>query len=473
MVFSSTEFLLLFLPVVLILYNISKNIKYRNVILLAASLFFYAWGEPVFVFLMLFSVLINYFIGLIIGKSENRKKQKLVLITGLIFNIIILFVFKYLGFACNIFNAVFNTELSVQITLPIGISFFTFQIMSYIFDVYYKKAEVQKNYFNLLLYVSMFPQLIAGPIVRYQTIADEISSRTVTKEDFTKGITRFVYGLAKKIVISNYVALIADNIFTSDFGDMSVMTAWLGAFAYTLQIYFDFSGYSDMAIGLGLLFGFHFDENFNYPYAASSITDFWRRWHISLSTWFRDYLYIPLGGNRVSAKRHFLNMLVVWLFTGIWHGANFTFIIWGLAYFVLLCIEKYAGFTKKIGWFSHIYTMFFVVLLWVLFRAESVTQAFEYIKIMFGGGYTFADKFFIYYIDSGKWVLIIGALLSVPVLKKIYNAVISKAIKKPEAEKAVRTLVDAGEGLLVLALFALCVILCVNFKYNPFIYFNF
>lgn len=472
MVFSSTEFLLLFLPTVIIFYNLSKNIKYRNFVLLISSLFFYAWGEPIFVFLMLFSVLVNYFIGLKIGKSEKHRNKKLLLIAGTIWNLLLLFIFKYLGFACNIINNIFKTNTNINIVLPIGISFFTFQIMSYIFDVYYKKAEVQKSYFKLLLYISMFPQLIAGPIVRYTSIEVEISNRMTTPEELTKGIVRFAYGLAKKIIISNYVALIADNIFTSDYSNMSVMTAWLGAIAYTLQIYYDFSGYSDMAIGLGLLFGFHFEENFNYPYYASSVTDFWHRWHISLSTWFRDYVYIPLGGNRVSKSRHFLNMFIVWLFTGIWHGANFTFILWGLAYFLLLCLEKSTGFTKKIKWFSHIYTLFVVVILWVLFRAESITQAINYLRIMFGGAYAFIDDFFLFYIDCGKWILLIGAIFALPLLKNLYNLIIKK-ISDSKYNKSFLIVIDFIESIVVILLFILCIILCINSNYNPFIYFNF
>lgn len=472
MVFSSTEFLLLFLPAVILLYQLSSNLKYKNFILLLSSLFFYAWGEPIFVFLMLFSVLINYFVGLGIDKYENKSKKKILLITGTVWNLIILFVFKYLGFACDIFGSIFKTDTDVNIVLPIGISFFTFQIMSYVFDVYYQKAKVQKSYFNLLLYISMFPQLIAGPIVRYQTIADEISDRKITSAEFTKGVTRFVYGLSKKVIISNYVALVADNIFASDFNKMSVMTAWLGAIAYTIQIYFDFSGYSDMAIGLGWLFGFHFEENFNYPYSASSVTDFWRRWHISLSSWFRDYVYIPLGGNRVSKGRHLFNMFAVWLFTGIWHGANFTFIVWGLAYFLLLCFEKYTGFAKKIKWFSHIYTLLVVVVLWVVFRAESLTQAGEYLKIMFGGAYAFADEFFMFYFNSSKWVLLVGGIFALPVLKNLYSLIVDKLLKSNNGKKF-SIVIDLIESLTVMALFVMCVILCINSTYNPFIYFNF
>lgn len=480
MVFSSPEFLLFFLPAVLVLYHLFKSIHWRNAILMIASLIFYAWGEPVYIFLMLASILINWLVGLGIDRYESQSKRKSVLIVGLVFDIGILFIFKYLSFFCKNIGLLLGTSTELTIALPIGISFFTFQIMSYLIDVYRHDACVQKNIVKLALYITMFPQLIAGPIVRYQTIAEEISNRRSTPDDFTEGMVRFVYGLSKKIIISNYVASIADNIFALGDDSLSVMTAWLGAIAYTLQIYFDFSGYSDMAIGLGLIFGFHFEENFNYPYAASSVTDFWRRWHISLSVWFRDYVYIPMGGNRVSKKRWILNLFTVWLLTGIWHGANWTFVLWGLLYFVVQLIEKLTHFPEKMKAFSHVYTMLVVVLLWVIFRSDTVSEAFHYIGVMFGGGYCFSDKLFTFYLDSGKWVLIAGAVFALPVCSKIKEKLFGSGtgrVLQPEngdqKSKALSVVWNLVSSVSVLVLFVLCVILCVNSTYNPFIYFNF
>ena len=474
MVFSSALFLFLFLPIVLILYYnpIIKKRGYRNAILLISSLFFYAWGEPVFVFLMMLSIVLNFAIGLAIDKNESHRKRKAWLTAAIIFDVLVIFVFKYLGFAVSNICALTGIEnVRVNIALPIGISFFTFQIMSYVFDVYYKKAKVQKNIFNLALYISMFPQLVAGPIVRYETVAEEIDSRVELPSEFTAGMIRFIYGLAKKVLISNYVAQIADNIFALN--EISVSSAWLGAIAYSLQIFFDFSGYSDMAIGLGLMFGFHFNENFNYPYIAKSITDFWRRWHISLSSWFRDYVYIPLGGNRVSKPRWVFNMFAVWLLTGIWHGANWTFIAWGLFYFVLLAAEKLLNTNKNYGKLKvlpHISTLLFVIIGWVLFRAESITDAFKYIGNMFGLGATsFLDDLFVYYLDNGKVILIVSLILSTPVIKVIS----SKMQDISENKRGLAIICDVVKSVVVLLLFALSVMCCVSSSYNPFIYFNF
>lgn len=348
MVFSSTIFLFLFLPIVLIGYYNPwfKSQGFKNGFLLLASLGFYAWGEPVFVFLMIVSIIITWLFGLSIDKNQGKAKP--ILTISIIYHIVILFVFKYLSFAAQQAGLlIFHNEIELGIELPIGISFFAFQMMSYLFDVYYKKTAAQKSIFKLALYVSLFPQLIAGPIVRYNQIEKEIDNRIVSKRDFTEGMERFIYGLAKKVMLSNYLAYVADSIFNA--GERSVAAAWLGGICYALQIYFDFSGYSDMAIGMGRMLGFHFTENFNYPYVSKSITEFWRRWHISLSTWFRDYVYIPLGGNRVAKGRWIFNIFIVWLLTGIWHGANWTFLVWGLLYFMVLIIEKITGFTEKLG----------------------------------------------------------------------------------------------------------------------------
>ena len=331
MVFSSTVFLFLFLPVtVLVYYNpFCTGRRFRNLFLLLASLAFYAWGEPLFVFLMILSIVVGWLIGLKISVSAGQRRKTFLTI-GVVFHLALLFVFKYLTFVAGELGWLLAQDFSfINITLPIGISFFTFQLLSYLFDVYYGKAAAQKNVLNLGLYISLFPQLIAGPIVRYDTIAAQIEGRRETLGGFADGMMNFIYGLAKKILIANYMAQVADNIFDTE-QSLSVLTAWLGGVAYTLQIYFDFSGYSDMAIGLGKMFGFTFPENFRYPYIAKSCTEFWRRWHISLGSWFRDYVYIPLGGNRVGKARWVINLLAVWSLTGLWHGANWTFLVWGL-----------------------------------------------------------------------------------------------------------------------------------------------
>ena len=387
MVFSSAIFLLMFFPLVLAgYYNpFIKTRVFKNVFLLAASLVFYAWGEPVFVFNMLASIVVSWLVGL--GLEKYPDKRKAIIVIGTIYHVITLVIFKYLTFLAQEAGLLLHKDFSwIQIALPIGISFFTFQLMSYQFDVYYGKAKTQKNLLYVGLYTALFPQLIAGPIVRYQQVADEIGERRENWDDFAEGIRRFGYGLGKKVLIANYAAQIADNIFAMMPGERSVLTAWIGAIAYSIQIYFDFSGYSDMAIGLGKVFGFHFSENFNYPYISASVTEFWRRWHISLSSWFRDYVYIPLGGNRVKHGRWILNMLAVWLLTGIWHGANWTFLVWGLFYFCLLMLEKETGFTKKLKGFSQVYTLVMVIIAWVIFRSNSLQEAFAYIYSMIPGG---------------------------------------------------------------------------------------
>ena len=328
MVFSSLIFLFLFLPVVLVCYYLSGN-RFRNYILLGASLFFYAWGEPRYIYLMLFSIVINYFIGLKMDISSKSNK-KLLLLISIIFNLSLLIIFKYADFLFGIKG----------IRLPLGISFYTFQIMSYVIDVYRKDAEVQRNIFDLALYVSLFPQLVAGPIVRYQTVVEQISIREYSLDKFADGVNRFVLGLSKKVILANQLALVADGVFIKNVANLSIVESWIGIVCYTFQIYFDFSGYSDMAIGLGKMFGFDFLENFDYPYISQSVSEFWRRWHISLGSWFRDYVYIPLGGNRVSKFRLYMNVLVVWCLTGLWHGANWTFVVWGLYYGVFLILEK-------------------------------------------------------------------------------------------------------------------------------------
>ncbi len=447
----------------MILYYIPfvKNRTYRNVVLLLASLFFYAWGEPVFVALMVASIFVNWLIGLQMDHSEKKKSW---LVLSVVWNLALMFVFKYLTFVLSNMELLLHRDIvDLTIPLPLGISFFTFQILSYIFDLYYGKTKVQKKWYKFALYVSMFPQLVAGPIVRYDQIAYEIDHRQENLEDFSQGMTRFVYGLGKKVLLSNYMGVLADNMFyLSGEGSLSVGAAWIGAIGYTLQIYYDFSGYSDMAIGLGRMMGFHFLENFNYPYVSRSITEFWRRWHMSLSSWFKDYVYIPLGGSREGAAKTYRNTFFVWLLTGIWHGANWTFIVWGLGYFVLLCIERLGGWTKGIRYIGHIYTMAAVILLWVVFRADSLTLAVRYIGQMFGTGGALWDEAAASAFSGSILVLLAAAVLSTPVWKQLADRLrLSELTRKNVAAAA------------AVPLFLLCIAKCMSSSYNPFIYFNF
>lgn len=460
MVFSSTIFLFCFFPIVLIFYynHFFKSIKFKNTVLIISSLFFYAWGEPIYVFLMLGSIFINWLFGLLVDKYRNRTQGKVALILSVIVNLGILFYFKYLTFTLENINLLFHTNFNTyNIVLPIGISFFTFQAMSYVIDVYRQDGEVQKNPLNVMLYISFFPQLIAGPIVRYQTIADQIKFRTENIEKFTDGIYRFMLGFFKKVFIANNVALVADDIFSRS--EISVSTAWIGAVAYTLQIFFDFSGYSEMAIGLGKIFGFEFLENFDYPYISKSVTEFWRRWHISLGTWFRDYVYFPLGGSRVSKPRLVFNLFIVWFLTGLWHGANWTYIFWGIFFFVLLSVEKITGIAKKPNFFGHVYTMLFVIIGWVLFRAENIADAWRYLKTMFG--FNHASVFDLQaasYLQNYGLYILVGIAFCFPIISLLKRKInISRNL------------------LFVLAfiLFVLSVSFTIKGSYNPFIYFNF
>lgn len=464
MVFSTTTFLFLFLPCVLILYYIPFIRKRRalsNFVLTASSILFYAWGEPVFVLLMLFSILMNWAFGLIVKNNKGTNKAKAAVAVSAVMNVSMLFIFKYLTFILKNINLLFNSDIdTLGIALPIGISFFTFQAMSYVIDVYRGKGAAQENPLNVALYISFFPQLIAGPIVRYETVAEEIIGRRETIDDFSSGVYRFAIGLSKKVILANNLAGVADLAFANS--NPSVVMAWTGAIAYTLQIYFDFSGYSEMAIGLGRMFGFHFLENFNYPYVTKSITDFWRRWHMSLGTWFRDYVYFPLGGSRVDSKaRLVFNLFVTWALTGIWHGANWTFLVWGLLYFVLLTIEKLTNFHNKIGWFGHIYAMLFVILGWVLFRADSISAAMSYMGSMFGlTSNALCDDFILTYISFNKFYLIIGIIACFPIYRLI----------KPKINQKLYHIVSSA---IVLAAFIISISFMVKGSYNPFIYFNF
>ncbi|MDU2158343.1 MBOAT family O-acyltransferase [Clostridium sp.] len=427
MLFSSSVFIFIFLPLVLFLYYISGK-KIRNYILLLASLIFYAWGGVNYLKILMVSILINYIFGLLIDKTVDRSHlRKFILILGIILNLALLFYYKYYDFFIENINNILNMNLELKrIVLPIGISFFTFQGMSYIIDIYRNDGKVNKNIFSVALYISFFPQLVAGPIIKYKIIDEQIRVRKESIDYFSYGINRFVIGLGKKIIISDMLGAISDNIFLlANSSGIDMITAWIGAICYTLQIYFDFSGYSDMAIGLGHLFGFKFPENFNYPYISRSITEFWRRWHISLSTWFKEYLYIPLGGNR--RGNVYFNLFVVFLVTGLWHGASWNFVIWGLWHGMFMIIERVIrneNWYKKIPSFIKIFiTLFIVIIGWVLFKATTLEEGLKYLSIMFGlsnfSNITFEYTYFI----SRKFIvlIIIGIMASTPIFKKIFN----------------------------------------------------
>jgi len=465
MIFSSVEFLFLFLPAVLLAYYLPiKSLAYKNLILLAASLAFYAWGEPVFVFIMLISITANWVLSLLIEKSSSVPTRKLWLSASIIWNVTLLGIFKYAGFIAETFSLLLkNDTLTVNIALPIGISFFTFQIMSYVIDVYRKTTPAQKNLLLMTLYISLFPRLATGPIVRYSSVADEITNRPLNSPYLAKGFVRFIIGLAKKLLLANYAAFVADKIFNlaAAGGAISVASAWLGAIAYTIQIYHDFSGYSDMAVGLGLMFGFHFPENFNYPYIAKSVQDFWSRWHISLSMWFRDYVYIPLGGNRRSPARVLFNTFIVWLLTGIWHGANWTFIFWGLYYFCFLTLERKTRLHERLGKFSYAYAALIFVFGWVCFRANSLPTAFSYYASMLGiGAAGLTDGLFFILLKNGAVPLAAGIICSFPIIPALKTRLPAK-------------LYDVLGAISVATLFIVSLMACIQNSYSPFIYFNF
>ena len=468
MLFTSMEFLFLYFPIVFVGYFILRG-KLRNYWLLVASLFFYAWGEPKFVLAMLASIIINY--GAALSIELLREKKRIcqgILCLDLVVNLGILFVFKYMNFVTGMFP---DFLPQTSFVLPIGISFFTFQALSYVVDVY-RGIPAQKNPFYVGLYISLFPQLIAGPIVRYTTIMDQIEERTITVDGFCHGVLRFLYGFNKKILLANLLAKVADAAFAAE--SLSTGMAWLGAICYSLQIFFDFCGYSEMAIGLGEMFGFHFLENFNYPYISKTVTEFWRRWHISLGTWFRDYLYFPLGGSRVESKlRLVFNLAVVWFATGIWHGANWTFLLWGILHGTVIIIEKLTGIPKKAEEkkaFAVVYrmvTLLVVVLGWVLFRAESVGAGFEYIAVMFAVGETgLADTQFFFQLREYVVILAAGILFAMPLVKNVKERLAAKSEK-------VATLCDYVGCGVQLVLFIVSISFLVMNAHNPFIYFNF
>ncbi|WP_332843630.1 MBOAT family O-acyltransferase [Paraclostridium bifermentans] len=441
----------------------------KNIVLLLISLIFYAWGEPVYVFLMMFTTVFDYLIGLLINKyRRNKIKSKRIFIFAVLVNLGILGFFKYYGFVIENINSVFSLNIGYnQLPLPIGISFYTFQTLSYVIDVYLDKVKVLKSLISFGLYVTMFPQLVAGPIVRYTDIDYQLKHRTHSMNKFGEGVDRFIQGLSKKVLLANNIGMIFTSIQQYDASEISVLTAWLAIAAYTLQLYFDFSGYSDMAIGLGKMLGFDFIENFNYPYISKSVTEFWRRWHISLGSWFREYVYIPLGGNRCSTIFQLRNLCIVWFLTGLWHGADWNFILWGLYYGLILIIEKFLLkdiLERMPSFIQHIYTMVLVMIGWTFFGIESIQKSLEYIKVMFFlNGNKIIDSTFIYYLHTNLILLIILILCSTPIVNKVFKKIIQNG-----RMEGVTLAVTVQFVLLFLSIAYL-----VNETYNPFLYFRF
>ncbi|MDR0851633.1 MAG: MBOAT family protein [Clostridiales Family XIII bacterium] len=483
MVFSSAIFIFCFLPLCLLGYYLVPK-RFRNYFFLFMSILFYAYGEPKFVFVMLLSVLANWVFGLLANRYRTQKTAiRWVLAAMAVFNVGILFAYKYLNFVIENVNTVFHMQLpKTELLLPIGLSFVTFQAMSYVIDIYRGSAQSQKSLPNTALYILMFPPLIAGPIVRYETVADQITNRTTRADDFSRGVRRFIFGFAKKAIVANSVAITADEIFSnSNFWSLTVLTAWIGILCYTLQIYFDFSGYSDMAIGLGLMFGFHFRENFNYPYISKTVTEFWRRWHISLSSWFRDYVYFPLGGSRVRTKgRLVFNLFVVWMLTGIWHGASWNFVLWGFFYFVLLTFEKLFGIPGKVAGnpvLAILYRLFTILCFtvgWVIFRAPDIGSALKYTQILFLGRYGFnkvmlLDGDALYYLAQNWVILLIAIIGCTPAVKWAYHRVKAGLRENNGGLLAVQI----SENVICLVLFVIALAFMASGQYNPFIYFNF
>lgn len=465
MLFSSIPFLFYFLPIVLGIYFLVPW-KFKNFVLLASSLIFYGWGEPKYVFLMIASILLFYICGLCIEKAKSKTWKKIWLAVSVVISVALLGIFKYADFFIDNFNKMTGLNVALlKLALPIGISFYTFQCLSYAIDVYRGDVEAQKNPINFGAYVSLFPQLIAGPIVRYIDVAKELNHRTHSWEGFTLGLRRFILGLAKKILIANQLGELT-NIFRMS-AEKSVVFYWIYAIAFALHIYFDFSGYSDMAIGLGKIFGFNFIENFNYPYMSKSIGEFWRRWHMSLGSWFRDYIYIPLGGNRVSKGRWLFNTLVVWLLTGFWHGAAWTFIAWGLLYALFLLIEKWIPAIKKLpDVLKHAYTLLIVVLGFVLFNATDFTQAMGDVAGMFGfAGVPFCNRETLYYLSSYAVLFIFAIVGATPLVKNTTLKLVDN--------KKTSTLMQIAEPIVLFILLAVCSAYLVDGSFNPFLYFRF
>ncbi len=467
MVFSSLTFLYLFLPVVMLIYYALPK-KFKNFFILLSGILFYSWGEPFYVIIMLLSTMIDYCAGLFIHKFEGKRNlQRIFLIISVVMNLSLLGVFKYSGFIVTNINALLGTAIpNPNLPLPIGISFFTFQSMSYTIDLYMGKIKVQKNPISFAAFVTLFPQIVAGPIVRYEDVAAELDDRVINLDCLYEGIVKFVTGLGKKVIIANNIGLLWTSVKAMDTGSMSVLTAWLGILAFTFQIYFDFSGYSDMAIGLGKMMGFNFPQNFNYPYMSKSISEFWRRWHITLGSWFKSYVYFPLGGNRKGTGRTVFNLAVVWLLTGIWHGASWNFILWGVLYGVMIILEKL--FLRKVleripSFFSWLYTMLLVILGWVLFDTADIATAGNYIVTMFGGSGILIDNQATYLLLNYGFMLALCIFASTNLWARLMDYVKEKA----------PYIVNYGMPICKTAVLLLSTAYLVDASYNPFLYFNF
>ena len=463
MVFSSLVFLCVFLPVVLALYYALPTLRIRNILLIFVSLLFYAYGEPVYVLLMIFSIIINYILGRLLD-PEKKGRKKAILTLAIIGNMGLLVIFKYLGMLVGTLESLTGLQLpAIELALPIGISFFTFQAMSYVIDVYRGEVKAQKNLFDIMLYISFFPQLIAGPIVKYHDIQEQIRDRNADGKEIAEGLRRFIVGLSKKVLISNTMALTADTLFSADFGEINALSAWLAAIAYMMQIYFDFSGYSDMAIGLGHMFGFRLLENFRYPYISQGIQEFWRRWHISLSTWFKEYLYIPLGGNRKGKIRTCCNKMIVFFSTGLWHGANWTFVLWGMWHGAFLLLEEAAPIKKMPKPLLHLYTLLVVCVGFVMFRADTFSQGMFMIQQMFTG----------WECTSLQTITVLEQLHPVFLITLLCAIIGSTPVVVRTARRIFAGRLEwvgyCGSILLLL----LCILRLSGGTYNPFIYFRF
>ncbi|OME94682.1 MULTISPECIES: MBOAT family O-acyltransferase [Paenibacillus] len=468
MVFSSLIFLFLFLPVTILIYYVSP-MKFRNAVLLVVSLIFYAWGEPLYIFIMIFSTVFDYINGLLIDKYRHRKLiARSIFIGSMVGSLGILGFFKYADFVVDNINQLFHMNIqAADLPLPVGISFYTFQTMSYVVDVYLDKVSVQRNFISFGAYVTMFPQLVAGPIVKYGDIAEQLVSRKVSLDRFGEGAELFIRGLAKKVLLANNIGLLWASVKATPIEEMSVLSAWLGITAFTLQIYFDFSGYSDMARGLGKMFGFDFMENFRYPYISKSVTEFWRRWHISLGSWFREYVYIPLGGNRSGFKKQLRNLLIVWFLTGLWHGASWNFIVWGLYFGFFVIIEKLLllqWLERRSAFVGHVYTLLVVIIGWVLFEMETLSSAWRFIGAMFGfGGHVFVDQQALYDLSTNVVLLVVLAFCATPLPGKMLSFIKEKW----------RIAGIIAVPVIYLLFMVLSTAYLVNATYNPFLYFRF
>lgn len=468
LVFSSLIFLFIFLPISIFIYYISPKFI-RNFALLVASLIFYSWGDPLYIFIIIFSIVFNYINALFIDKyRELKKAARIILISSIVINLVILSFFKYYGFIIDNINGLFNLNIIVSPPpLPVGISFYTFEAISYIVDVYLKKVSVQKNIISYGAYITIFPHLVAGPIIKYSDLAEQINKRKESLEMFGEGAELFITGLAKKVLLANNIALLWNSVKATPIQELSMLSAWLGIIAFTFQIYFDFSGYSDMALGLGKMFGFNFIKNFNYPYISRSITEFWRRWHISLGSWFREYVYIPLGGNRKGKLEQYRNIFIVWFLTGFWHGASWNFIFWGLYFGIFMTIEKLfllKWLENKPRFISHIYTLIVVIVSWVLFQFENTAQMTHFISTILGfGTHILVDERALYYLSTNTILFIILAICSTPLPIKIVSYVREKF-------NIISTIVVP---LIYLLLMFLSTAYLVNESYNPFLYFKF